>query len=263
MINYLTFHYRREQEIYARVDGVPDGAVARFKAKVSAFYAIASSGYGEAAANPGRIPHKCKDKNCCVSIVACKIKLSAAIMTVVLRCRPGLAIIAKWTKLGPVLDFTILGQQSNILQALFNQATDRFDFEKNTSVAAANEDQTATDAQWHKVAGSHMKRTKSLLGDQFRNVTIIFLAIVIEPQRVLHLWFLRAGHSVVDRARYPPLLSLSCGSVRPESTFAFSTIAGCSREGLLGFVLSWSGWVVRASRISGSASQVTTDTWQE
>ena len=205
MVDYLISNYRREQAASSSDQGDLPSATARYKKSLEEFYGVANSGYDRTFTRPGKLGHKCKGPECCTSVAACKRKLVKGIVSVILRSKPGLAILAKWLKLGPVLDFLVASSLSNMLSVLFTMASRNFQFDASPNSDKGPQDNSSVD--WHKMAGKHHTRSMSCVSSYSRHIHILILAIVVEPLRGLHLWILKTGHSVIDRSWWPPLLS--------------------------------------------------------
>ena len=196
-------NYRRERAASTGAVNAVTDAVRRYREQLEQFYEIVNSGFNNTFVTPGKLYYKCKPGT---SVYDAKQKLTGLIINVLLRTRPGLAVISKWTKLGPVIDFMVSTTIGNMLGKLFEVARGAFAYDQNTGNDGSNT--VASEIEWHKVCGSHMRRGLFVATDTGRHVNILIMAIVFEPLRQHHLWLLQTGHSVIDRARWPPVLSL-------------------------------------------------------
>ena len=215
MVDYLISNYRREQAASSSDQGDLPSATARYKKSLEEFYGVANSGYDRTFTRPGKLGHKCKGPECCTSVAACKRKLVKGIFSVILRSKPGLAILAKWLKLGPVLDFLVASSLSNMLSVLFTMASRNFQFDASPNSDKGPQDNSSVG--WHKMAGKHHTRSMSCVSSYIRHIHILILAIVVEPHP-------RAPFMDTEdwsfRNRPIPVASIVIVSLEPHKSFA-------------------------------------------
>ena len=78
--------------------------------------------------------------------------------------------------------------------------------EPSAAQAPDREDANANGMDWGKLAGKRYRRSLGFAGDLAKQRNIIITAIILEPLRYLHLYFMKIGHSLPDNRRAPALI---------------------------------------------------------
>ena len=122
----------------------------------------------------------------------------------------------KWTKLGPCLDFYVLGSSvHSVIGPIVSKAFAKLSVSvPRVNVGHASE-AFVQDLDWAQVAGSRAKLTTSLVTDGVRQLYIVMLAIVVEPLRYLVSWLLKHSRVAKDPTKRPPLSSYANPSTSP------------------------------------------------
>ena len=116
---------------------------------------------------------------------------------------PALPVISKWTKLGPALDWFLVGSCNTILLQLFEEASKAFSYpQQTTDPDPAGE----ADVEWHRMAGFRLFRSLGFLGSEEHRSTVRILAVAMEPIRAVHAHFMSVAHAAPNPYKTPPVL---------------------------------------------------------
>ena len=142
----------------------------------------------------------------------------------VFRLRPKKPIVARWTKVGPCLDTFMLAGLCSMMRSLLMMATGSLKFSSG-AVGPDNKvqaDQTAAgeEGDYHAVAGRNFQRAKKFFDDPTSRVRISILALVIEPLRYLHIYFLRHSKTLLRYVGAPAL----CDLMQPARSIVYQTL---------------------------------------
>ena len=158
-------------------------------------------------------PHYCSSPECCnnYDIDTCAKKAVEVIVSLMWRCMPVKPTKGKWTKLGPNVDWHMIGLGiQGILRLTYPHA---FANLKVSVVKTSDDQEYITDVNWHALQGSRGKKYGDGLKNDDTIVNIIILAIMLEPIRFLTKWFMRRSSQKTrsikqQRCRNPPICDL-------------------------------------------------------
>ena len=170
-------------------------------------------------------PHYCTSAECCdnYNITVTKRRAARTLSSLLFRLAPTLPSKAKWTRLGPCLDWHLLCQCvfGNVLKKLFPLAFGSMLVRIFASLGS--EDQSyAQDVKWEHVAGVRLAAAKAGLARKENVVSIVIMSIFDEPVRWLTRWFMARSshqrrHKSRERGKAPPLCSLAWDVASPAT----------------------------------------------
>lgn len=187
--------------------------------------------------------HVCCGPNCCPSGEASLIErirtIRTNILATVLKSCPSPPAASKWTKLGPVLDATMLGICFGMWPGLFKTAFGNLAFACEVSNVGGGRTEEAADEQheFQALQGKRYRAALALHESQDARIRIVLLAIVLEPVRFLLKTFFRWSHKLprpscaaarvhTDGARAQP--GFRCNAV-PIGVGVRTSAARCAR----------------------------------
>ena len=176
-----------------------------FDTSIDAFFDFFNGGFplvgdGGEELQPSRaqLCHICPGEHCCRSSAISAVRARKR-LCVLLRCKPSSPELGKWTKVGPCFDFWLMGLPSFAFYNLLRLATGNAPFFRQNKPADREcKDMAAVDAgtdkaDFHQAAGENYKRATSLLQCPSQCCKLVVLAIVLEPLRLLHSYFLETS----------------------------------------------------------------------
>lgn len=199
-----------QQDVEAQGPGGPPrrDRKASLRKALAQFFAIFNGMVSE-----GRLVHYCRGQQCCATLAATHSKMVAAILGLVLRRIPGTPSATKWTKLGPCLDATLLGQLHGLWPKLFSTAFARLTFATDMKEAevADIDPEVRSELTWHQVAGTRYKKATRLVRSEVDNEKLRIASVTMEPIRFLTRWFLRCS-----REHHAPRIPYLCSACNPK-----------------------------------------------
>jgi hypothetical protein len=118
---------------------------------------------------------------------------------------------------GPCVDFWLFGSIGFFFRALFTLATGHVKFDDRPG---EEEDESKN---LRVAAGKFFSRTKAVLHEPSFRVRVAILAVIMEPIRHLHKYFLKASQTRQDFTSAPDICDL-LDSSRPGTQFLFSRL---------------------------------------
>ena len=193
--DYLLSHYgeegaTRERQLDGETRRVQSQSKERRAKAIDDWCGVCNTAYD---CKTGRVKHKCAGITCCPrGRPDTEEKLAKALPRGPLRAQPMSPAHAKWTKVGPVVDFMVWGFQYDFLPCIFELACGSLIFKDGEEAASADVDSEfhGTTQTWHKLAGSRQKRSKAFLRDSWNKISLVIWAVMLEPLRILTVWFL-------------------------------------------------------------------------
>ena len=119
------------------------------------------------------------------------------IRRVMFRFRPSAPAVSKWTKLGPVCDFLIVGfALHNIFPRLFLMLSDPVRGRVAEGVNADLDYGLIQDLHFSSVLGKRYKASKQFLMNPDSHSTLLCLTVSLEALRFLSLWWMRVARDM-------------------------------------------------------------------
>lgn len=143
----------------------------------------------------GVLEHYCRGPTCCVDRQACVQKMSGAILGVLLREVPLTPACSKWTKLGPCVDSVMC---CLVVHGLFQRLFESLnvDEEQRTAEDPLEDTVYLQDVAYGSVQGKRFMAGRDMLRCLESRVSLIMLALVLEPLRLLSSWLMRRAREV-------------------------------------------------------------------
>ena len=133
----------------------------------------------------------------------------------VLHCKPAPPSEGKWTKLGPCVDFFLMGDAAGCLKVLCDAGFKEKSFEQALQAHLVEQRHQQDEGQflasnYRADAGKRYKRTRATVGDEASRFGRLVLAIVLEPLRFLTMLFLHHSHGKPQHTRPSPTMNMIC-----------------------------------------------------
>ena len=143
-----------------------------FSALIGAFFLIMNG----TCYMGGRLVHYCTNRGCCnnYDLKTTINRMVWAVTHIILRIQPCVPSLSKWTKLGPCLDFHLMGMCHSLLEKLFASAFKHV-IVKPPSAEGNEELRHDAGFSWEEVAGSRLTRTRALLANEGHKLLITIL----------------------------------------------------------------------------------------
>jgi hypothetical protein len=123
---------------------------------------------------------------------------------------PPIPTPSKWTKLGPTLDFTAVGQLCfGFLPKVFQSAFEAVVFQTiELPNMNASEVQLVQELQFREVSSIRCKRSAAFLNNSSAMSRVVLLAVCSEAIRMLTIFFISCARTVQSTTRYPKLMDI-------------------------------------------------------
>jgi hypothetical protein len=173
------------------------------------------------------LAHYCPGRTCCTSWAESKRKMTEAIIQVLLRHRPGVPALARWTTIGPSLVFYL---RLSMIHSLFTQLLSCAFDELRVHLTQASIDAAAdlgvahgdmeSQAHWHAASGRRLSTATYFWNCQSTRCEILLLFLVLQPLFYCTHWLLKRSRpsGVPDGSiskPMPVILDWLCPSVSP------------------------------------------------
>ena len=168
----------------------------------------------------GKLVHYCCGTACCSSRAAAETRGIKAVCFL-LQSKPCVPVLSRWTKVGPCLDFWIGGMIQGVMRDLLEVATRALSFEGGRE--PGDEDAAEEDGEgrvdFRVVAGKRLATCKRMLHSSSSAARLLLLAVLMEPLRHLHVYFLTV--SGVDPDHRPAAI---CDLLDPAKSILTATL---------------------------------------
>jgi hypothetical protein len=143
--------------------------------------------------------HHCHRPECCQGHDAkvTQDRMRRCLAGLLFRAMPTVPVKSKWTKLGPCLDFFLLA--SCCCRTLPDVWPIAFSKLKVNISIDVHDQAYLEEVNWHAVQGGRAKAGGAMVADPTIGARLVVLALVLEPLRWLHRWFM-ASSSPVSKA---------------------------------------------------------------
>ena len=211
------------------------------------------------------IVHKCPDQSCCaIGCVPIHERLAKGLRDLVFPRAPAPPAAGKWTKLAPALNTILLGvvlrAWEPLLEAAFGDQKCAEYAEGDDDEAAAATDERSGEMDWQKLSGIRYKKTKQLVSDIDTQVSIIIIAVCLEPVRHITQWFIECSSDTRDLRRPPPFLDTIFAPASPLTAalqYLASLYFDSHREGCRWWLLTaWLGFTSPEQHFAGVAQNI-------
>ena len=165
----------------------------------------------------GCVVHYCRGLSCCSSPQDSVQRLTSSAEKVLFRSIVPTICASKWSKLGPVVDWILVGQLahgmlcSSFLKLGMNTSLDRPNHELDDEVDA----KLSEDLNFSVLKGKRYKVSCEFLSDGSRKRTLLHLAIAIEPTRYLSAWWMRRARETDRLPSRVPFLDMLFAPASP------------------------------------------------
>jgi hypothetical protein len=140
-------------------------------------------------------------------------------LNVVLKACPSPPAASKWTKLGPAVDFILMGCLFGFWAPLWEAAFARLPFTRVTSKGGEGDEETVDERLAFQISqGKRYKSAMAMFQNRGNSFKFVVLAVSIEPLKFLTGFFLEASRDVQDPGSFPPLMTALASVASPLVT---------------------------------------------
>jgi hypothetical protein len=215
-------------------DGHGDGD-SRGSDRVAEFLAIFNGGF-QAWKRPS-LAHFCSGTTCCRDFGHTKDRMAAAIVETILRKRPAVPTLSRWTRMAPSLHFFLKGVlPHDIFPRLLSLGM------KPLEASLKEEsDDARDDLLWSAASGKRLAEAHDFFGRSTTPFDLLLTAVLLKPTFTLTCWLLDRGRVSKEFAE-PPLFDFP--SRVTSQMQEFSALLDKS-------ALSWNVWALTATEHGG------------
>ncbi len=175
----------------------------------------------------GCLTHYCLGPSCCASRAVTEKRAYRAVFWL-LHGKPCTPTVSRWTKVGVCVDFWLRGSILCIFRNLLQMAVQDLSFDARTDMGGddrfnVNNYTDAAEAaaeDFPAVAGRRLARTRELLGDRTHRTRLAILAVIMEPIRRLHVYFLAKSQMRPTWGKPPAI----CDLLQPHKSILVSVL---------------------------------------